>query len=88
MLWWGLWMGFTVEPFPFGLLTLIVSLEAILLSGLILSSQNRQGLEDTTLIKKDLKVSKATNESIDDLMVKVEELKDMLQKWAVVQKND
>jgi len=81
-------MGFTVEPFPFGLLTLIVSLEAILLSGLILSSQNRQGLEDTTLIKKDLKVSKATNESIDDLMVKVEELKDMLQKWAVVQKND
>ena len=30
------------DPFPFGLLTMIVSLEAIFLSNLVLISQNRQ----------------------------------------------
>jgi len=73
-------MGLGVEPYPYGLLTLIVSLEAILLSGLILSSQNRQGEYDTNLLKKDLKVSNETNESVDEVLEKVEELKIMLQK--------
>lgn len=41
-LWFGLWIGFGVEKFPFGLLTMIVSLEAIFLSTIIMISQNRQ----------------------------------------------
>lgn len=80
MIWWGMWMGLGVEPYPYGLLTLIVSLEAILLSGLILSSQNRQGEYDTNLLKKDLRVSNETNESVDEVLDKIEELKIMLQK--------
>jgi len=40
--WFGLWIGFRVEEFPFGLLTMIVSLEAIFLSTIIMISQNRQ----------------------------------------------
>ncbi len=37
------WFGFTpFDPFPFGLLTMIVSLEAIVLSVIVLISQNRQ----------------------------------------------
>jgi uncharacterized membrane protein len=37
------WFGFTpFDPFPFGLLTTIVSLEAIFLSTFVLVSQNRQ----------------------------------------------
>ncbi len=35
------------DPFPFGLLTMIVSLEAIFLSTFILINQNRQALVDT-----------------------------------------
>ncbi len=35
------------DPFPYGLLTMIVSLEAIFLSTFILISQNRQALVDT-----------------------------------------
>jgi uncharacterized membrane protein len=35
------------DPFPYGLLTMIVSLEAIFLSTFILISQNRQALIDT-----------------------------------------
>src|SRR5437870_13577833 len=42
ILWFSLWIGFRVEKFPFGLLTMIVSLEAIFLSTFLLISQNRQ----------------------------------------------
>ncbi len=40
-LWFGCWIGFGVEPYPYGLLTMIVSLEAIFLSTFLLISQNR-----------------------------------------------
>ena len=39
--WFGCWIGFGVERYPFGLLTMIVSLEAIFLSTFVLISQNR-----------------------------------------------
>lgn len=41
IIWFGFWIGFSVERFPFGLLTMIVSLEAIFLSTFVLISQNR-----------------------------------------------
>ncbi|QTZ90282.1 DUF1003 domain-containing protein [Streptomyces auratus] len=40
------------DPFPFGLLTMIVSLEAIFLSTFVMVSQNRQAARDT--IRADL----------------------------------
>ena len=36
-------LGLEFDPFPFGLLTMIVSLEAIFLSTFVMVSQNRQG---------------------------------------------
>ena len=41
VLWFGCWIGFGVEKYPFGLLTMIVSLEAIFLSTFVMISQNR-----------------------------------------------
>src|SRR5438046_7607685 len=41
IIWFGLWIGLRVEKYPFGLLTMIVSLEAIFLSTFVLISQNR-----------------------------------------------
>jgi Protein of unknown function (DUF1003) len=41
LLWFGCWIAFGVEKHPFGLLTMIVSLEAIFLSTFVLISQNR-----------------------------------------------
>jgi uncharacterized membrane protein len=41
VVWFGLWIGFHVEKYPFGLLTMIVSLEAIFLSTFVMISQNR-----------------------------------------------
>ena len=50
--WFVVWIGLNTltgldfDPFPFGLLTMIVSLEAIFLSCFVLISQNRQAEKD------------------------------------------
>jgi uncharacterized membrane protein len=41
IIWFSCWIGFGVEKYPFGLLTMIVSLEAIFLSTFVMISQNR-----------------------------------------------
>ena len=41
IIWFAVWIGSGVERYPFGLLTMIVSLEAIFLSTFVLISQNR-----------------------------------------------
>ena len=41
IVWFGCWIGFGVEGYPYGLLTMIVSLEAIFLSTFVMISQNR-----------------------------------------------
>jgi uncharacterized membrane protein len=41
IIWFGSWIGFGVESYPYGLLTMIVSLEAIFLSTFVMISQNR-----------------------------------------------
>ena len=41
VIWFILWIGIGVEDYPFGLLTMIVSLEAIFLSTFVMISQNR-----------------------------------------------
>ena len=41
VIWFGCWIGFGLESYPYGLLTMIVSLEAIFLSTFVMISQNR-----------------------------------------------
>ena len=67
IIWWAIWIFFAIEPFPFGLLTLVVSLESILLSGLILNATNRSGAEDRFIIEKDLKLDNETHQLIKDI---------------------
>ena len=62
-LWFAAWIilnlipGTTFDAFPFGLLTLIVSLEAIFLSTFVLMSQNRSAERDEARARADLRVS-------------------------------
>ena len=42
IVWFSVWIGLRVEGYPYGLLTMIVSLEAIFLSTFVMISQNRQ----------------------------------------------
>ena len=41
VIWFSVWIAFGVEEYPYGLLTMIVSLEAIFLSTFVMISQNR-----------------------------------------------
>jgi len=41
IIWFAAWIGLRVEHYPYGLLTMIVSLEAIFLSTFVMISQNR-----------------------------------------------
>jgi len=41
IVWFAFWISLPVEKYPFGLLTMIVSLEAIFLSTFVMISQNR-----------------------------------------------
>ena len=41
IIWFTLWITLSVEAFPYGLLTMIVSLEAIFLTSFVMISQNR-----------------------------------------------
>ena len=42
IVWFSVWIGLGVERYPYGLLTMIVSLEAIFLSTFVMITQNRQ----------------------------------------------
>ena len=74
--WWSLWVIFKVEPFPYGLLTLIVSLEAIILSCLILASGNREGEQEKKIARKDLRLSTETNIMVEEIHEIVRDLQE------------
>jgi len=76
IIWWGCWIGFKVEAFPYGLLTLIVSLEAIILSSLLLSSGNREGEQEKKIARKDLSISKETNWMVEEIHEIVRDLQE------------
>jgi len=64
------------DPFPFALLTLVVSLEAIFLSVFILISQNRQGALDERRAQLDLQVnllSEQENTKMLELLARIAE---------------
>jgi uncharacterized membrane protein len=54
--WFALWIVFRVEKYPFGLLTMIVSLEAIFLSTFVMISQNRADAKREVLSDHEWKV--------------------------------
>mgnify|MGYP003343359689 CR=1 FL=1 len=75
-IWWTLWIVFKVEPFPYGLLTMILSLEAIVLSALLLSSSNREGDVEKKIARKDLSISKETNWMVEEIHEIVRDLQE------------
>ena len=49
VIWFGSWIALGVESYPYGLLTMIVSLEAIFLSTFVMISQNRADAKQQVL---------------------------------------
>lgn len=63
-----------IDPYPFGLLTLIVSLEAIFLSTFVLISQNRQAVAADRRAKVDLQVNVIAEQEVTKLLQLVTEI--------------
>jgi len=69
------WWGFPAfDPFPYSLLTMIVSLEAIFLSTFVLISQNRQAMRSERRARVDLQVDMIAEQEITKLMQLVMEI--------------
>lgn len=75
-IWWACWIIFKVEPFPYGLLTMILSLEAIVLSALLLSSSNREGDVEKKIARKTLSNTKETNWMTEEILEAVRDLQE------------
>jgi uncharacterized membrane protein len=68
IVWFALWIGFRVEAFPFGLLTMIVSLEAIFLSTFVMISQNRQDAARQALADAEYRMVQAEEGQNEELI--------------------
>lgn len=80
--WFALWIFLNVsgraafDPYPFGFLTMVVSLEAIILSILVLLAQNRQAAKDHIRDDVEYEINVKAELEIAHLHEKVEELSD------------
>ncbi len=77
VLWFACWIGFGVEQYPYALLTMIVSLEAIFLSTFVLISQNRTDAKRQVIADqqwKTVQVEDKQNEELLDLSRQILEL--------------
>jgi uncharacterized membrane protein len=73
------WFNFpTFDPFPYGLLTMIVSLEAIFLSTFVLISQNRMSKQDQQRAELDLQINLLTEQELTRVLKMLDEIQDHL----------
>ena len=68
MVWFGAWIVFGVEHYPFGLLTMIVSLEAIFLSTFVMISQNRADAKRQVLADHEWAIVQTEEQQNEDLL--------------------
>jgi uncharacterized membrane protein len=74
----GAFGGKPFDPFPFGLLTMIVSLEAIFLSTFVLISQNRISAESERRASLDLQIGLLTEHELTRALKMLDEVQDHL----------
>ena len=86
VLWFGVWilinLGFfgikPFDPYPFGLLTMIVSLEAIFLSTFVLISQNRFSAEADRRADLDLQIGLLTEHELTHVLIMLDAIQDKM----------
>ena len=88
VIWFALWIGLRVEHYPFGLLTMIVSLEAIFLSTFVMISQNRADEKRQALADSQWQIvqtEEAQNEQLIELSTQILKLTTAIHALAVAQ---
>ena len=86
VVWFGLWIALNTgkagmapfDPYPYGLLTMVVSLEAIFLSTFVLISQNRLSAEADRQTELDLHVDLLTETKLTRVIKMLHEIQDQL----------
>jgi uncharacterized membrane protein len=68
IVWFGAWIIFGVEHYPYGLLTMIVSLEAIFLSTFVMISQNRADAKRQVLADHQWQIVQTEEQQNEDLL--------------------
>ena len=68
VIWFASWIGFGVESYPYGLLTMIVSLEAIFLSTFVMISQNRADAKQQVVADQQWQTVKEEDEQNRELL--------------------
>jgi uncharacterized membrane protein len=86
IIWFGIWILLNTgrfgvrafDPFPYGLLTMVVSLEAIFLSTFVLISQNRLGEETERRADLDLHIGLLTEHELTRVLQMLDAIQDKL----------
>ena len=86
IVWFGVWILLNIgrfgvrafDPFPYGLLTMVVSLEAIFLSTFVLISQNRMGEESERRADLDLHIGLLTEHELTRVLQMLDAVQDKL----------
>jgi uncharacterized membrane protein len=68
IVWFGCWIGLGVEKYPYGLLTMIVSLEAIFLSTFVMISQNRADAKRQVIADQQWQTVKEEDQQNEELL--------------------
>jgi uncharacterized membrane protein len=91
IIWFGSWIAFGVEDYPFGLLTMIVSLEAIFLSTFVMISQNRADAKRQLLADQQWQTVKEEDQQNQELLAisrQILELTKALHAYAAARAGD
>jgi uncharacterized membrane protein len=68
VVWFTLWIALRAEAFPYGLLTMMVSLEAIFLSTFVMISQNRADAKRQALADHEWEIVQIEQQQNEDLL--------------------
>jgi uncharacterized membrane protein len=68
IIWFSCWIGLGVEKYPYGLLTMIVSLEAIFLSTFVMISQNRADAKRQVIADQQWQTVKEEDKQNEELL--------------------
>jgi uncharacterized membrane protein len=89
--WFGAWILFGVEGYPYGLLTMIVSLEAIFLSTFVMISQNRADAKRQVIANQEWQTVQdedKQNRELLDLSRQILELTKAVHAYAAASSNE
>jgi uncharacterized membrane protein len=91
IIWFSCWIGLGVEKYPYGLLTMIVSLEAIFLSTFVMISQNRADAKRQVVADQQwqtVKEEDKQNQELLDLSRQILELTKSVHAYAAARSKD